>query len=168
MCVCVCVCTCTRVKTHCNYTYSVQQAAGLVQLAAVGRQLGLHAVLLTQQVGDQDAHQAAADGARQHLALHLDTHTVDTYIANTVRARTQTHRHIDTHTQSAVGRYVWCYLVEEAGEEGVGSRVVEEGPLVHEYALDVFPEGWVLTQLLHTGLGQGRLHTRTSREHRAP
>ena len=70
----VCVCVCVRVCV-CACTYSIQQAAGLVQLAAVGRQLGLHAVLLTQQVGDQDAHQAAAAGARQHLALHLNTHT---------------------------------------------------------------------------------------------
>ena len=47
--------------------------------------------------------------------------------------------------------------MEEAAEEGVGCVVVQEGPLVHQDALDVLAEGRVLTQQLHARLGQRRL-----------
>lgn len=49
------------------------------------------------------------------------------------------------------------YLVQEAGEEGVGHVVVEKRPLVHQDALDVLAEGRILTQQLHTRLSQNRL-----------
>lgn len=49
------------------------------------------------------------------------------------------------------------YLVQETSEEGVGHVVVEEGPLVHQDALDVLAERGVLTQQLHASLGQRRL-----------
>ena len=54
--------------------------------------------------------------------------------------------------------------MQEAGEEGVGHVVVEEGPLVHQDALDVLPKRRVLTEQLHTGLSQGRLGEERKRD----
>lgn len=51
--------------------------------------------------------------------------------------------------------------MQEAGEEGVGHVVVEEGPLIHQDALDVLAERRVLAQKLHTCLSQGRLQNST-------
>lgn len=51
----------------------------------------------------------------------------------------------------------FLYLVQEAGEEGVGHVVVEKRPLVHQDALDVLTERWILTQQLHTRFSQNRL-----------
>lgn len=47
--------------------------------------------------------------------------------------------------------------MQEAGEEGVGRVVVEKRPLVHQDTLDVFAEGRILTQQLHTRFSQNRL-----------
>lgn len=54
------------------------------------------------------------------------------------------------------------YLVQEAGEEGVGHVVVEKRPLVHQDALDVLAEGRILTQQLHTRLSQNGLKRETT------
>lgn len=57
--------------------------------------------------------------------------------------------------QNSLG--VFLYLVQEAGEEGVGHVVVEEQPLVHQDTFDVLAEGWILTEQLHTRFSQSRL-----------
>lgn len=49
------------------------------------------------------------------------------------------------------------YLVQEAGEEGVGHVVVEKRSLIHQNAFDVLTEGRIFTQQLHTRLSQNRL-----------
>lgn len=58
------------------------------------------------------------------------------------------------------------YLVQEAGEEGVGHVVVEERPLVHQDTLDVLAERRILAQQLHTRLSQDGL--KEERQHTLP
>lgn len=54
--------------------------------------------------------------------------------------------------------------MQEAGEEGVGHGVVEERPLVHQDALYVLTERWILTQQLHTRFSQNRLREKRKEE----
>lgn len=115
-------------------SYSIQLAAALAELRPLsGGQLRLQAALLVQQVAHQNIDQVGAAGGRQNLHLRSTEH------------RIQKTEELMPETRAWPALPVPSHLVQEAGEEGVGRRVVEERPLVHQDDLNVLAEHWILT-----------------------